>query len=698
MRIEAQEVWNLSGGQDGIIFEEQAGSAQRLERLLRRLPTYLAPALRRTEDGRLYFGSGDAGENCIRSMSNICFALSVLIERSDDPSGSGWADERRTLVALIEYLCGCHKAGGGRSARGKRWGLEWQSSWWAAKLAMAAGHVRRHLSPELWAMVERLVVAEADRHLKRDAPTGLYRDTKAEETAWDAEILAVAVSMFAGHANAAQWHDKLIEFLANTFSSPLDRTSDALLDGKPVRERVYTCNIHADSTLENHGSYHFCYVASPLLSKSFVHYAMKSHGVPLPEAITHNVAGVWGLARRTFLNHRFAYISGQDWARYTYGEYFILPAVLWLGGAGCGAGTQRVFSARLATLEKEAYENSDGSFFGKRLTAGVYEGQLGKYETDCFACVALARLLVNDEPRQSGDGRAEPDFPFVHVSPESQTCFHTSRHGLFAFSWSTLETPWPLLLMIPRDDDSLAEWRSGNGTGSIWVRDLSERVGVGSIRATPGGVRIEGQHFIRGRGKARVLEHSSRVEYDAELGQARVASKVWLKRRVMLARADGLAFAVPNDIFNDCSRLYITDRGQTELKFDADGFRGGGGQRRGIIRRAFARVGYDGSRIVLPGSNWINIDNRLGFVPLDGQRLCVRVSPGRNSAWASLHHDLVMIDGPHARVLPRAGAVLTNIAYIVHFGSAERTRELYSRMMNEGHGGSSTDRSPLVRA
>src|SRR5262249_40789843 len=150
---------------------------------------------------------------------------------------------------------------------------------------------------------------------------------------------------------------------------------------------------HGDYTLENHGAYHFCYIASPLLSKAWCVYALRSAGCRVPEAVYHNVDQVWDFAEKTYLKNRFAYPGGQDWARYAYGEYFIVPALVLVDVALAGDRARSILTARLKFIVSEARRNNDGSFFGARFTNGRYDGQHGKYETDCFCCMALAWIL-----------------------------------------------------------------------------------------------------------------------------------------------------------------------------------------------------------------------------------------------------------------------------------------------------------------
>jgi hypothetical protein len=220
-------------------------------------------------------------------------------------------------------------------------------------MALGASLIWDKLSPEELQRVERVVVHEASRHLERKAPGGASRDTKSEENAWDTEVLAAAVALFPKHQKAPAWREKLIEFYLNSLSAPQDRTSDQLVDGKPLKDQVYTENIHSDFTIENHGAYHFCYMACPLHSLAWGHYALRRTGQPIPQAQFHHFQDVFRRVQPTFLERRFAYIEGQDWPRYAYGLYFIMPALVVLGDRFADADARAIEARRFRTFEEE---------------------------------------------------------------------------------------------------------------------------------------------------------------------------------------------------------------------------------------------------------------------------------------------------------------------------------------------------------
>ena len=540
-----------------------SSARQSSAQLLARLPRYLANAWHASDAGKAWFGDGSSGENGIRSNASVAFALATWIRTQPDPAASALATHREHVASVLHYLCDSHRNGGATCAWGGTWGLEWQSSWWAAKMGLAVLQLGELIGGELRDEVARVVAAEADRHLSRHAPTGLFLDTKAEETAWDCEALAVALAIAPAHANVQAWRAKLVEFSFNVFSVPQDRLSTAEIGGQKVAEAVYTCNLHGDFSLENHGSYHFCYVASPLLSKAYCYFALRWAGEQIPPALQHHVDDVWALARNTFLTHRFAYLGGQDWARYTYGEYFIVPALSYLDATLADPAIQRIRQARLDVLSAEAADNDDGSFYGKRFTDGNFSGQLGKYETDTFACMALTQALASlaerapahAHPPRTPLPEIEPEFS--HVSPEGQFCFWRTPELFFSFAWSYLGKDIPSLAFGPVDRDDMFEWHAGNGVGRVTVLSEDITVGVRTLRRVGSRIEIRGETVTRDRKGRPLYETRLSIDFDRSTQSVRVVHQVTSMRRLWLARLAGLTFRVPNDRFNGFQREVV---------------------------------------------------------------------------------------------------------------------------------------------
>jgi len=649
-----------------------------LRRLLGRLPVYLANAWRDLGNGTGYFGDGSAAENGIRSNTNVAFAIAALLKHAD---GCGLSDfDRHTLSRrlndLVRYLVNSHVSREGQCADGNQWGLGWQTSWWATKLALAAEIAVDEIGEKEFEAVRDIIAQEADRHLERLIPTGLMEDTKAEETAWDAEAIAAAIVLNPESERVLIWRKRLVEFAINTFSRPSDRNNKQEIDGTVVSEALKSCNIHEDGSLENHGAAHFCYVASPLLSKAWCAYALESKGLTVPQALNFNVQHVWNFTEPTFLENRFAYIGGQDWARYTYGEYFIVPALLFLASIGCGHRTGSIFQRRVRLLRAEAEASDDGSFFGARFTKGHYDGQLAKYETDCFACMALALEMLDTCQYQLGP--LEFDVPSkTHISPESLTCYSRQDSFFFSFSWRTVHQEVPNIVFVPHSDDSLADWHAGNLIGSIWLpRQRIKWIGVKAMETSPAGLYIEGQHALRSEKGQTIAEHKLSIRLTNDL--LRVSSCYVARSSIKAVLATGIDWSIPNDVFNGNTRSYFfeeADGSDESYISSANGTRPWPA-RRDVLSRVKKKFRIDGNLQSFNASRWLNIDNKMGVISLNKDSFALRRFQYKASAWNSLNVE--KIENPphrwHFNVPP--GTVLVKSDLAIHLGDHMMTRNL----------------------
>ena len=648
-----------------------------LRQLLRRLPNYIENNWHQIDEKIAYFGDGSSGENGIRSNSNIVFSIAVLLGQNSQITLPILLRKMLTkkLRQIVRYLTKSHVTSDGKCADNGRWGLNWQSSWWATKLALGADIARDLLEPSDVMAVHILVAAEANRHLDRLIPTGLAEDTKAEETAWDAEIIAVALALLPDHPHASQWRRRLVEFGINTFSRPSDRENSATVDGILVSDALRSCNVHQDGSLENHGTTHFCYVASPLISKAWCAFALSRASLPVPTALSHNVEHVWGFAEPTFLNNRFAYLGGQDWARYTYGEYFILAALPFLASIGCGRRTGYIFRQRLKLLEIEAAQSSDGSFFGARFTQGRYDGQYAKYETDCFACIALSLELLTSHGMSIGPIE-ELHPPVVVSSPEAQCCYARDRDLFMSFAWSTLTRPVPNITFLPLSDDSIADWHEANLLGTVKFLQPTKWVGVKAMEARENGLRVEGTHSIRNLKGTALAEHELSLEL--KMGRLHVRSLYTSRKKLRAVCITGLNWRIPNDFFNNWRRQYFFEGPDGSIStFESlalkEGVNGGSLSFLQKVRRKLQKYG---DVMPLGTSSWLNVDNKVGLVFQDNKEFVLRRYPLKEAPWNSLNVEQVESPEAHWRFNALNGMVLLEMNCFLHLGTAAETRRL----------------------
>ncbi len=647
-------------------------------RILERFPMYGERGWHANYAGKQdvgYFGDPSHGELGMRAMGNYVFVTALLAtDPAYDPRPSGVS--RSTVLAraraCLAYMTRAHVTGDLKCADGRPWGNEWQSAWWTAKMAAGARLLWEKLTEQEHAAVERVVVYEADRHLKRVPPSGLSGNTRSEENAWDTEIMAWAIGLFPKHPNAAAWRTKLIEFYMNSLSAPQDKNDPRIIDGKPFKEWVVSANIHDDFTIENHGAYHFCYMACPLHSISWGFEGLVRGGQQPPEALFHHYQDVWRWVKRGYIGEgRFAYLSGKDWPRYAYGLSFILPAIVLAQTEYDDADARRIERDRIEKLEREQLMNADGSFYGGRFTRNILGGREAEYETDTYANIGLCYLLHKrgKTPIPPSPEQFRKHLAGTWSSPGSGWVFGRSEKLFASFSWRYLGGIRPVGLFIPAGCADMAEWMPNQLVGQFDVEGVDARKTKlqHAEEIFKGGFSTTGE--ITHCNSAGTPLVRQQVSYTAltEEGIAIVMERTVACAPIKVKSSRALNLAIANDIFNGSVRKVGSDIGGTT--FDLSG-----AANLGTVEAAEAGANAATSTARQVESPVLTIDSKLGIALLNGKNFTIHDASGRNAAWGSIQYDVISAEDTGGREL-KAGDTVIGSAYVLAAGNSGSTVE-----------------------
>lgn len=110
-----------------------------------------------------------------------------------------------------------------------------------------------------------MVVSEADHRLTQpvdywaDADGTIITpgDTKAEEDAWNAALLELAVNMMPAHPRAPEWRVKAVDLAVASYATARDLADDTtVVNGLTLADRLEGFNAYDDGTVENHDRTH----------------------------------------------------------------------------------------------------------------------------------------------------------------------------------------------------------------------------------------------------------------------------------------------------------------------------------------------------------------------------------------------------------------------------------------------------------
>jgi hypothetical protein len=242
-----------------------------------------------------YLTLGGIGEGSVRPPASEALALAVSLKTGIyNPTVTTVNTTRAHQVAakLTRSLAHSHSV---NLANG--WGNAWQSGLWAT-YAGTAGWLLWD-SPYLSATdrqdIRQMVEYEANRFIGYRVP--YYRDragiiltpgdSKAEENAWNAGILALATVMMPNHANYDAWNYKAQELMVSSFATPRDLTNPELVNGTSVANWLNGSNANDDGALINHSRVHPDYMSTISLM-NFAGLANGLAGKPAPDAAFYN--------------------------------------------------------------------------------------------------------------------------------------------------------------------------------------------------------------------------------------------------------------------------------------------------------------------------------------------------------------------------------------------------------------------------
>ena len=256
-------------------------------------------------------------EHGVRPNAHTACGLALLARFGDfDEAVVGAPREQieREAIALLRRVSSTHVTGPYTCSDGKHWGNQWQSALWAADAGTGAWLLWERLDDDLREAVGKVIEHEADRFVGVVPPAGVEIDTKAEENAWNAQVIALAAQMFPRHPHHEAWLEtaRIWNFSSYLRAEDLER-------GAPARWSVPSASIagptlHSDWTLENHGRVHPDYMSTPSILNIQMFYHAWS-GRPLPrELLTRNQAGIAAILKYLSLPcGNFYYPNGQDW-------------------------------------------------------------------------------------------------------------------------------------------------------------------------------------------------------------------------------------------------------------------------------------------------------------------------------------------------------------------------------------------------
>ncbi|HET7625409.1 MAG TPA: discoidin domain-containing protein [Verrucomicrobiae bacterium] len=417
-----------------------------------------------------YWGDGgSSGNGGIRGNSGVAVAYAVLaIAQPDDP---------RTTIRLsrirqaLNYDVATHVTGNRNCVDGHQWGWsssnsgDWQTPEWSGSMGLACILVQSNLPDSTVEGVRRVVASEASHRASIPPASGYISDTKAEENAWQGNILALAAAWLSESNNAPLWLNAAKSYLANTYTV-------ADTNGDPLASWISTVTLYPSYALQNHGFYHPTYemVAGMSSGDSLLMARLANPDVAaeLQPFAEHNVMAVWTNNMNTMVmdSGDFAYPAGIDWELHDYEQN---SYITWMA-THFNDPLARWTDEKLSQLVRaRQLVNGDGSFIGPS-GGGFYREAVEARRT----AIAWLHLAHADFPT----GPVAAPAPVVAQFPDVNIIVQRSSNGFVSLSYGSR-----VMAMIE------APTRSGMTNDFVATPLLPGVIGMGAL-GNPGSAQL----------------------------------------------------------------------------------------------------------------------------------------------------------------------------------------------------------------
>ncbi|MBO4906317.1 MAG: hypothetical protein J5486_04695 [Bacteroidaceae bacterium] len=559
-----------------------------------------------------YFKGNSAGQNNedgVRTNADFSMICAFLWKYAQGkvtlPEGVTWTDIHDMALQSLVFGYSTHKANKLKvTSNNAYWGsvstsdAVWESSLWAMSLAYSSYFLKDELTEAQKQYIYNMVKAECNYELNRSIPTGYNGDTKAEENGWEADILACALGLYPNDALAQSWFERLRLFAINSYSQADDATNYTIIDPSydqtTVADLYKGQNLYDDYTLQNHNYFHTSYQNVVMQELGEAHLAMLLFQGASPKwatnALMHNQQHVMTdvLNRLALSDGELAMPNGNDWSMFLYDQ------ITSYSTAACFLG-----DADALLLENMAYKyikarqstTSDGSW--------LLNSDIGPRRMGVEAHRVMMTYLMH---LQASTAQLQPtswaDFcsrnQDAHVFRTQNIVRAASDDRFVVFSWSNgLNSYTGYIADTTPDRNKIICPYKANNTGNLlgWYN-----VSGKGTNASP---TVSGIYDL----------HENAFTMNGRLN----TNDATLENAFVLAATSGNAVIYMNDV-RALQAATITGRRGGMLAISTDPFT----REKRTLYHSSGRLQSDGRKLNEIATEWLNIDNSVGIVTLEG--------------------------------------------------------------------------------
>lgn len=390
---------------------------------------------------------------------------------------------KKIAIGMFRYALAYHTTGDFVGAGGTRWGGEpndglgkegynnWHSPLWVAFLAEVYFTLEEYLSTDLKNRFLKAVIHDADVQTQLNISNfdgEAEENNKAshpESNAWKACLLLLARQLSPAHPHVKAWQELENRLWISSFATPNDAQNTETINGKAIKDLAIGNHMTNSFNIVHHRFLHPCYMIFPLLSRLQGARFSNIFKNEYPKEAAFREEDV--LARLTpfLMEGRVIYPAGQDWPRWSYGQFYLLP-VLMYRHRFLGQDYTKEMEGLIKTRETDLSDSHDSSFvihrFGDLLKNSAWEAH--RFESDAAASLIQAiQILKSDNKNSTTQTKRETET--ICYEPLAKTAYLKRTQSFFSISARANNGPGQLTI-VSNNNPHLLEWRK-NGNPQV---------------------------------------------------------------------------------------------------------------------------------------------------------------------------------------------------------------------------------------
>lgn len=481
-------------------------------------------------------------------------------------------------LKLMRFSLRSHVSGPDTALDNESWGHSWINALCIERMMHGIEAIDNYLSSEDRMHLHNILISECDQRVDKykvvAAIDGNSGKNVPESNIWNGALLYRTGLMYPDAPRVEEYQEKGTHLLLNGISIPSDAKSTNIYAGKPLSCWHEGPNFTEEFGLNHHGYLNVGYMVICLSNIAMLHFTYKKQNKSAPEELYLHAKELWKRIKHlTFDDGRLWRVGGDTRVRYSYCQDYAVP--MWLLALDKFGDTDVIDfeSGWLNIVKKEQNNNGDGSFSGERLKEleRVSPLYFDRLEGDRAATLSMGAYWrrIFDEFKSAPDIKTKVDSSWYDQFHGAMVERGSKR--LASFSWETCRGPNGMCL--PVNDSSMAEWQ-WNLTGKIeGCADYnSAKVVEHNDYCFKGGFCTSGKtswlsfnHIAEGQADEITAHESIAFAALPDDQTVLVMQKATTVNRAFLRSVKGLLCNIPNDIFNDKTRIYQTEAAKIKI-------------------------------------------------------------------------------------------------------------------------------------